>query len=226
MSEHILIVDDEKEIADLLEVYLKNEGYQVHKFYHGKGALDCLKDTKIDLALLDIMLPDIDGFTLCRKIREKWFFPVIMLTAKSEDGDKIMGITLGADDYITKPFRIRELLSRMKSVLRRYRKTDGGEQTFRIRDITVCPMQAKVYKGEEELNLTAMEYRLLLTLVQAEGRVLSRNQLLESLWDIGGDYVNDNTLTVYIKRLREKLGGNGEAELIKTVRGLGYRLGE
>ena len=133
-----------------------------------------------------------------------------------------MGLDMGADDYITKPFRIRELLSRMKSVLRRYKKTENGVQNLQFGPITISPLQAKVYKNGEELMLTAMEYRLLLTLAQAEGKVLTRNQLLESLWDVGGDYVNDNTLTVYIKRLREKLG---EEELIHTVRGMGYRLG-
>ena len=134
----------------------------------------------------------------------------------------VMGLDMGADDYITKPFRIRELLSRMKSVLRRYKKTENGVQNLQFGPITISPLQAKVYKNGEELMLTAMEYRLLLTLAQAEGKVLTRNQLLESLWDVGGDYVNDNTLTVYIKRLREKLG---EEELIHTVRGMGYRLG-
>ena len=135
-----------------------------------------------------------------------------------------MGLDMGADDYITKPFRIRELLSRMKSVLRRYQKQDSAQKVFTIGEITIHPLQAKVYRDGQELFLTTMEYRLLLALAQAEGQVLTRNQLLESLWDIGGDYVNDNTLTVYIKRLREKLGG--ENEVIQTVRGLGYRLGD
>lgn len=120
MHEHILVVDDEKEIADLLEVYLKNDGYTVHKFYNGLDALQCINETDLDLAILDVMLPDIDGFRICRKIREQFYFPVIMLTAKVEDGDKIMGLTIGADDYITKPFNPLEVTARVKTQLRRY----------------------------------------------------------------------------------------------------------
>lgn len=223
----VLFVEDDHSIAMGLEYSLRQEGYEVRTCHTVAEAETALSEELFDLCLLDVTLPDGNGYEICQKAKRREDVAVIFLTACDDEGNVVMGLDMGADDYITKPFRIRELLSRMKSVLRRYRKTDGAEQLFRLRDITVYPLQAKVYKGEEELNLTAMEYRLLLTLVQAEGRILSRNQLLESLWDIGGDYVNDNTLTVYIKRLREKLGGeNGEADLIKTVRGMGYRLGE
>ncbi|WP_286670139.1 response regulator transcription factor, partial [Thomasclavelia cocleata] len=122
MSEHILIVDDEKEIANLLEVYLQNDGFDVYKFYNGQDALQCIENEKIDLAILDVMLPDIDGFKICQRIREKYFFPVIMLTAKGEDLDKIMGLTLGADDYITKPFNPLEVVARVKTQIRRYKR--------------------------------------------------------------------------------------------------------
>ena len=223
----VLFVEDDHSIAMGLEYSLKQEGYEVHTCHTVAEAMGVLAEERFDLCLLDVTLPDGNGYEICKQVKQREDTAVIFLTACDGEGNVVMGLDMGADDYITKPFRIRELLSRMKSVLRRYRKIDHAEQVFRIRDIVVHPLSAKVYKGEKELALTAMEYRLLLTLVQAEGRVLSRNQLLEGLWDIGGDYVNDNTLTVYIKRLREKLGGeNGEAELIKTVRGIGYRLGE
>lgn len=223
----VLFVEDDHSIAMGLEYSLKQEGYDVCTCHTVAEAEKALEVENFDMCLLDVTLPDGNGYEICQKAKRQKDVAVIFLTACDDEGNVVMGLDMGADDYITKPFRIRELLSRMKSVLRRYRKADSGEQVFQVRDIVVHPLSAKVYKNEEELNLTAMEYRLLLTLVQAEGRVLSRNQLLESLWDIGGDYVNDNTLTVYIKRLREKLGGgNGETELIRTVRGLGYRLGE
>ncbi len=216
----VLFVEDDYSIAMGLEYSLKQEGYEICTCHTVAEAMQALEEERFDLCLLDVTLPDGNGYEICKRAKRREDTAVIFLTACDDEGNVVMGLDMGADDYITKPFRIRELLSRMKSVLRRYRKLDNAEQVFQIRDIAV-------YKGEEEIFLTAMEYRLLLTLVQAEGRVLSRNQLLESLWDVGGDYVNDNTLTVYIKRLREKLGsGDGEADLIKTVRGLGYRLGE
>ena len=223
----VLFVEDDHSIALGLEYSLKQEGYDIRTCHTVAEAKKALGEERFDLCLLDVTLPDGNGYEICKTAKRRDDVAVIFLTACDDEGNVVMGLDMGADDYITKPFRIRELLSRMKSVLRRYQKMDSGGQVFHIGDITVYPLQAKVYKGDAELSLTAMEYRLFLTLAQAEGRILSRNQLLESLWDIGGDYVNDNTLTVYIKRLREKLGGgNGETELIRTVRGLGYRLGE
>lgn len=218
----VLFVEDDPSIAMGLEYSLTQEGYDICMCRQVSEALEALDRETFDLCLLDVTLPDGTGYEICRKAKKREETAVIFLTACDDEGNVVMGLDMGADDYITKPFRIRELLSRMKSVLRRYKKTENGVQNLQFGPITISPLQAKVYKNGEELMLTAMEYRLLLTLAQAEGKVLTRNQLLESLWDVGGDYVNDNTLTVYIKRLREKLG---EEELIHTVRGMGYRLG-
>ena len=218
----VLFVEDDPSIAMGLEYSLTQEGYDICVCRQVSEALEALDRETFDLCLLDVTLPDGTGYEICRKAKNREETAVIFLTACDDEGNVVMGLDMGADDYITKPFRIRELLSRMKSVLRRYKKTENGVQNLQFGPITISPLQAKVYKNGEELMLTAMEYRLLLTLAQAEGKVLTRNQLLESLWDVGGDYVNDNTLTVYIKRLREKLG---EEELIHTVRGMGYRLG-
>ena len=218
----VLFVEDDPSIAMGLEYSLTQEGYDICVCRQVSEALEALDRETFDLCLLDVTLPDGTGYEICRKAKKREETAVIFLTACDDEGNVVMGLDMGADDYITKPFRIRELLSRMKSVLRRYKKTENGVQNLQFGPITISPLQAKVYKNGEELMLTAMEYRLLLTLAQAEGKVLTRNQLLESRWDVGGDYVNDNTLTVYIKRLREKLG---EEELIHTVRGMGYRLG-
>lgn len=218
----VLFVEDDPSIAMGLEYSLTQEGYDICVCRQVSEALEALDRETFDLCLLDVTLPDGTGYEICRKAKKREETAVIFLTACDDEGNVVMGLDMGADDYITKPFRIRELLSRMKSVLRRYKKTENSVQNLQFGPITISPLQAKVYKNGEELMLTAMEYRLLLTLAQAEGKVLTRNQLLESLWDVGGDYVNDNTLTVYIKRLREKLG---EEELIHTVRGMGYRLG-
>ena len=149
MNEKILVVDDEKEIADLLEVYLKNDNYTVYKYYSGIEALKCIEETEIDLAILDIMLPDIDGFRICQKIREKFYFPVIMLTAKIEDGDKIMGLTIGADDYITKPFNPLEVVARVKTQLRRYQKYNNPvqNQPFQKSEYDIRGLIRFLYKG-------------------------------------------------------------------------------
>ncbi len=222
----ILFVEDDHSIAMGLEYSLKQEGYEVCTCHSASEAYEALERDVFDLCLLDVTLPDGSGYDICRRAKRREETAVIFLTACDDEGNVVMGLDMGADDYIVKPFRIRELLSRMRSVFRRYQKADRTPQTFTVGDISIHPLQAKVYKNGEELPLTAMEYRLLLTLAKAEGKVLTRNQLLESLWDIGGEYVNDNTLTVYIKRLRDKLGDDGKQELIKTVRGLGYQLGE
>ena len=219
---NILVVDDEREIADVIELYLHNDQYNVFKFYTGEDALACIGSKKIDLAILDIMLPDIDGFQLLKMIREKYTFPVIMLTAKTEYMDKITGLTLGADDYISKPFRPRELVSRMRSVLRRAGKFGGAVQ---VGGLKVDMEKGAVFRAGEELFLSALEYRLFLVFLNHRGKILSRGQLLEEIWDVVGEYVNDNTLTVYIKRLRDKIELDPQnPEIIKTVRGMGYRM--
>lgn len=169
-------------------------------------------------------MPDGSGYDVCKKIKSIGDRPVIFLTAYDDEVNVVMGFDLGADDYITKPFRLKELLVRIKSVLRRYNRT-GGDATVKIKNITINTNEAKVYKNGEEIVLTAMEYRLLLILLNNRGKVLSRSQLLENIWDVEGDFVEDNTLTVYIKRLRDKIEEDAaSSQIIKTVRGLGYMI--
>lgn len=223
MDGKILVVDDEKEIADLIEVYLLNDGYTVYKFYNGSDALKCINETELDLAILDIMLPDIDGFHICQKIREKYFYPVIMLTAKVEDNDKIMGLAIGADDYITKPFRPRELVARINTALR---KKGHSPSAFEICGLDVDLASGIVKKYGREIFLSALEYRLLLVFINNPHNIITRDCLLDELWDAAGEFVNNNTLTVYIKRLREKIEDDpASPKIILTVRGTGYRLG-
>jgi len=177
--------------------------------------------------LFDLQLPDGSGYELCKMVKERRDIPVIFLTVIDDEVNVVMGLDMGADDYITKPFRVRELLSRIKSVLRRYQKPSQVNSIMDIDDIRINTLEGKVFKNGAEIALTALEYRLLLIFGNHIGQVLSRNQLLEQIWDVAGDFVNDNTLTVYIKRLREKLEDDpGHPTLIKTVRGLGYKVGD
>lgn len=211
MSEKILVVDDEKEIADLIEVYLKNDGYTVYKYYNGIDALKCINEQELDLAILDVMLPGIDGFHICRKIREKYYYPVIMLTAKVEDGDKIMGLTIGADDYITKPFNPLEVAARVKTQLRRYKRynnfADNKEyktNEYDIRGLLINKDKHKVFLYEKELQLTPIEFSILWYLCEHQGMVVSSEELFEAVW--GEQYIdNNNTVMAHIGRLREKL---------------------
>ena len=185
-------------------------------------ATDIVEKSDFALYILDLTLPDGSGYDVCKKIKSLGDRPVIFLTAYDDEVNVVMGFDLGADDYITKPFRLKELLVRIKSVLRRYNRA-GGDTTVKIKDITINTNEAKVYKNGEEIVLTAMEYRLLLILLNNRGKVLSRSQLLENIWDVEGDFVEDNTLTVYIKRLRDKIEEDAASpQIIKTVRGLGY----
>ena len=228
----ILIVDDEKEITDLLEVYLKSEGYIVYKFYCGKDALDCMEKEQIDLAILDVMLPDIDGFTICRKIREKHYFPVIMLTAKIEETDKINGIMLGADDYITKPFQPLELLARIKGQLRRaefYNKgvSDKVEETcYEIRGLEVNENRHQAFLYGEKLDLTPTEFEILLYLCRHLNQVVTSEELFENVWK--EKYLENNkTVFVHVCRIREKMHENTrKPKFVKTVWGVGYKLEE
>lgn len=220
----ILVVDDERVLVKGITFNLKNEGYQVETGYDGEEAVELAREGNFDLIILDLMMPKIDGLQACMRIREFSNVPVIMLTAKGEDADKIMGFECGADDYITKPFRIRELTSRIRSVLRR--AGQGGSTLMEFGPVQINAALGKVYKNGQDVFLSALEYRLLMTLANHAGQVLSRNQLLESIWDVSGDFVNDNTLTVYIKRLREKIEDDPQNPVvIETVRGLGYRVG-
>ena len=228
--ERILVVDDEREIADLLELYLKNDGYTVCKFHNGADALECIENTDIDLAILDVMLPDIDGFQICRKIREKYYFPVIMLTAKIESGDKIMGLTLGADDYITKPFNSLEVVARVKTQLRRYRKynqpaNSAEEQNeYDIRGLVINNDSHKCTLFGKELQLTPIEFSILWYLCENRGRVVSSEELFEAVWK--EKYFNsNNTVMAHIGRLREKMHEPARnPKFIKTVWGVGYEI--
>jgi len=223
----ILIVEDDKTIVMGLTYSLKQEGYDVEACYSASDTLATLNSQKFDLILLDLSLPDGNGYDICRKIKGSSDTPVIFLTACDDEVNVVMGLDMGADDYITKPFRLRELLSRIRTVLRRTSHNENSDSELRIGDIVINTKKAKVYKNEEEILLTALEYRLLLTLMTNKGQVLSRDQLMEGIWDIAGNYVNDNTLTVYIKRLREKIEDDPQnPKYIQTVRGLGYRMGE
>lgn len=223
----LLVVEDDKTIALGLEYSLLQEGYQIvlcHDVASGRAAFH---EYRFDLCILDLTLPDGSGYELCKLARERWDTPVIILTACDEEVNIVMGLEMGADDYITKPFRIRELTARIRTVLRRCQKEAGAKNILELGNIRINTLDAKVYKAGQEIYLTALEYRLLLTFASNEGQVLSRNQLLEGIWDVAGDFVNDNTLTVYIKRLREKLEEDPQNPvIIKTVRGLGYKVGE
>ena len=221
----ILLVEDDNTIALGLEYALTQEGYSVLLCKDVASGNRVLKEQQVDLCLFDLTLPDGSGYELCKLARERWDIPVIILTACDEEVNVVMGLELGADDYITKPFRVRELLARIKTVLRRYQKENNGKNVINLDTIRINIMDAKVYKNGQEVILTALEYRLLLTFANNEGQVLSRNQLLEGIWDVAGDFVNDNTLTVYIKRLRDKLEDDPQnPTIIKTVRGLGYKI--
>lgn len=179
------------------------------------------------LIILDVNLPDGSGFELCKLVREKLDTPVIFLTVNDDEANTVMGLDLGADDYITKPFRLRELISRINSVLRRYSRQPDTKTEINLGDIRINPAEAKVYKNNQLVWLTALEYKLLLTLARNKGQLLTRKQILEYIWDTAGEFVNDNTLTVYIKRLREKIEDDPrEPKIIKTIRGLGYKVGD
>ncbi|CAA7600500.1 Two component system, signal transduction response regulator [Acididesulfobacillus acetoxydans] len=224
--QRILLVEDDKSIVMGLSYSLQQEGFAVEACSDTAGALNSIKKGGFALALLDISLPDGNGYDVCRAIKTHGDTPVIFLTACDDESNVVMGLDMGADDYIVKPFRLRELLSRIRSVLRRVGQ--GTEKTeLHYRELAIHTKQAKVRKNGVEIPLTALEYRLLLTLASNMGRVLSRSQLLEGIWDIAGAFVNDNTLTVYIKRLREKIEDDPQKpQYIQTVRGLGYRMGD
>ena len=225
MTANILVVEDDKAIAMGLSYSLSGEGYEVTVCHDAASALQEIQERRFDLAILDVSLPDGNGYDICRALKAGPDTPVIFLTVYNEESNVVMGLDMGADDYVAKPFRLRELLSRVRTVLRRA----GGEEKDEIciGNLTINAKQAKVAKNGGEVPLTALEYRLLLTFAINRGQLLTRNRLLEDIWDAGGEFVNDNTLTVYIKRLREKIEDDPQNPvLIQTVRGLGYRMGE
>jgi two-component system response regulator VicR len=223
----ILFIEDDATIAIGVEYSLRQDGFQVSLANHLQEARDLLKRNSFDLVLLDLGLPDGSGYELCKEIRAAGDTPVIILSVRDEESSIVLGLDLGADDYLTKPFRLRELISRMKAVMRRRGPIEASDRTLTCGDVTVVTQQAKVYKNGQEVFLTALEYRLLLALFANQGRVLTRAQILAQIWDVDEDFVNDNTLTVYIKRLREKLEDDPQNPvLIRTVRGMGYTVGD
>lgn len=247
-GKHILIVDDEPEIADLLEVYLQSDGYVVYKLYSAKGVLGCLRSHRVDLAVLDVMLPEVeyeitgtegagnkvyDGFDLCRRIREEWFFPIIMLTAKIDSVDKITGISMGADDYITKPFQPLELLARVKAQLRRaevYNRPLAEEQAageiYQVNGLELNVAEHTCSRYGKLVSLTPLEFDILLYLCRHMGQAVSTEELFEKIW--GEKYLDsNNTVMTHVAHIREKLGENARRpKWIKTVWGMGYKLEE
>lgn len=220
----IFLLEDDNAIGIGLSYSLKNEGYSVTIAKTVKEALEIIRNKTFTLYILDLTLPDGSGYDVCTQIKKQGDLPVIFLTAYDDEVNVIMGLELGADDYISKPFRVKELLARIKTVLRRYNK-DTADGMINMGNIRINTNEAKVYKDSKEVILTAMEYRLLLIFINNRGIVLSRQKLLEDIWDVAGDFVNDNTLTVYIKRLRDKIEEDpASPNIIKTVRGLGYIL--
>ena len=222
-------MDDEKEIADLVEVVLKNEGYQTIKHYDSGAALNEIeKNSNIDLAILDVMMPGIDGFTLCNKIREKYTYPIIMLTAKVEDVDKITGLMIGADDYVTKPFNPLELLARVKAQLRRYKKyaslNRGNTEVFECNGMVINKQEHTVTLYGKSINLTPTEFDILWLLCENAGNVVSSEKIFENVWK--EEYLDsNNNVMVHIRRIREKLNEpSRNPKIIKTVWGVGYKV--
>ena len=218
----VFLLEDDEAIGMGLSYALENEGYKTTLTKTVSEALKLVEEKAFSLYILDLTLPDGSGYDVCKAIRQKTDAPVLFLTAYDDEVNVVMGLELGADDYISKPFRIKELLARMKSVLRRC-KIDNPDGCVRIKNLEIRTGEAKVFKDGKEIILTAMEYRLLLILLNNRGHILSRTALLENIWDVAGDIVNDNTLTVYIKRLRDKIEDEPEnPSIIRTVRGMGY----
>lgn len=218
----ILLVEDDRLIIENLTEFLKGEGFEVQYAEGQEKTMRLLEEQEFDLILLDVTLAQGNGYSACTQIKSRYEIPIIFLTALDDEFSVVTGLEMGADDYISKPFRPRELVSRMRTVLRR---TGRNQKMLSCQDICVDPVKGITTKKGEEVFLSALEYRLLLVFFQHRGMVMSRYMLLEEIWDIAGEYVNDNTLTVYIKRLREKIEDNPqEPKIIKTVRGLGYKM--
>lgn len=230
MDVHILVVDDEQAIADLIQLYLEAENFTVHKFYTGEEALRCVEEQEIALAILDVMLPDVNGFAICRKIREKHRFPIIMLTAKDEEIDKITGLTLGADDYVTKPFRPLEMVARVKAQLRRftrYNTVDAPQQenVIAFSGLHLDKDKHECFLNEKPLSLTPTEFSILWMLAANRGLVVSSEELFQEVWGEKYFSASSNTVMVHIRHLREKMSESAERpKYIKTVWGVGYKI--
>jgi len=219
---NILLVEDDMSIVRSLTEFLQSEGFSVRHVAGQRDAVSLAQAEPFDLVLMDVSLSDGNGFAACAAIKAASDVPVIFLTASGDEGSTVAGFDLGADDYIAKPFRPRELVSRMKNALRR---RGGARSVVQLENVSVDTDKGIVMKNEQEISLSALEYKILLVFIGNRGRMLSRARLLEEIWDIAGDYVNDNTLTVYIKRIREKIEDDpGNPKIIKTIRGLGYRV--
>ena len=228
----ILVVDDEKEIADLLELYLISDGFQVKKAYDAQEGLRIMKEEKIDLVLLDIMMPNIDGLEMCRRIRETNNVPIIMVSAKTQELDKIVGLTTGADDYVTKPFNPLELMARVKSQLRRYRDLNPAQEkksesaVIQVKNLTINKETHQVFVDGESVKLTPIEFDILYLLATHPGRVFSTDEIFEKVWN-EKVYEANNTVMVHIRRLRGKMKDDTRADkIITTVWGVGYKIGE
>ncbi len=222
---NILVVDDEIEIADLIELYLKNEGYNVYKTYSSETALKIINQRKIDLAILDIMMPGIDGFTLCQTIRQKYNFPIIMVTAKITDADKIKGLNIGADDYITKPFMPLELIARVKAQLRRYTSYNQNQnKIIAIKDLVLDKDKHECLKNGQKISLTPTEFSILYLLAENENKVVTTEKLFEEVWQEPYYPSSSSTIMVHIRHLREKLGENDKIKYINTIWGVGYQI--
>ncbi|MBU5590412.1 response regulator transcription factor [Clostridium sp. MSJ-4] len=223
---NILIAEDEQDIRDLIELHLIKEGYNVFKAENGLEALDIFKNNPIDLAILDVMMPKLDGFSLLKNIRENSEIPVIFLTARDEDTDKVLGLGLGADDYMTKPFSPLELIARIQAQLRRYYKYSGkkARSTFTLGDLVLDKESCTVYKNDILLDLNAKEYKILELLMENPGRVYTKKQLYELVWQ-DSYYGDDNTIMVHISHIRDKIEDNQRSpKYLKTIRGIGYKL--
>ena len=224
---NILVCDDQPEIVDAIEIYLKNEGYQIFKAFDGLEAIEKLEQNQIHLIIMDVMMPRMDGIRATLKIRESKNIPVIMLSAKSEDTDKIMGLNIGADDYVTKPFNPLELIARVKSQLRRYTKLGSAQSTenvFQTGELTVDDERKEVTVDGEAVRMTPVEYKILLLLIKNAGRVYSIDQIYEQVWNEPA-YSPENTVAVHIRRIREKIELNPkEPKYLKVVWGIGYKI--
>ena len=220
----VLLVEDDEQIVENLTEFLSKEGYLVKAVSTQRETMNLLEEEAFDLMLLDVTLREGNGFSVCTAVKAQYDLPVIFLTALGDEFSVVTGLDMGADDYISKPFRPRELISRMRSVLRRAGKNQAAVE---IGGIRIDTEKGTVTRDGQEIFLSALEYRLLLVFLNHRGMVLTRSMLLDEIWDAAGDFVNDNTLTVYIKRLREKIEKDPQKpEIILTVRGTGYRLGE
>ncbi|NLY76181.1 MAG: response regulator transcription factor [Firmicutes bacterium] len=221
----ILVADDDREIVRLIGDSLEDEGYQVIPAYHGKQVLELLESSAVSLIILDIMMPEMDGLEVCRKIRNKIGIPIILLSAKGREIDKVVGLEVGADDYLTKPFSINELVARVKAHLRREKRKDKAVKNetgvLVFDDVAIHKDNYEVYKNGRKINLSTKEFQILLYLIENKNLVLSREQIYDAVWGVGSDYCDLNTVTVHIKNLRDKI--DPQNEYIKTVWGVGYK---